>query len=205
MAKSADAFRTISEVSEWLDTPAHVLRFWESRFSQVKPVKRAGGRRYYRPADMQLLGGIRRLLHDDGITIKGVQKILREKGVKYVCGLSHDLPAEGAEVDSDSAIAVKATPIDDILTEGAETVPMEKAAPDTAKTPVADTPDEDADLSDRVADAARHIRFGLGKAMPEDDEDDADSAPDQDIARIHALYHRLKGLRDRMYGEMMQS
>lgn len=88
MAKSKDAFRTISEVSEWLDTPAHVLRFWESKFSQVKPVKRAGGRRYYRPADMMLLAGLKKLLHEDGLTIKGAQKILREKGVKHVAALS---------------------------------------------------------------------------------------------------------------------
>ncbi|WP_226803967.1 MerR family transcriptional regulator [Amylibacter sp. SFDW26] len=88
MAKSADAFRTISEVAEWLDTPAHVLRFWESRFTQIKPVKRAGGRRYYRPADMLLLGGIKKMLHDDGITIKGAQKILREDGIKHVQSLS---------------------------------------------------------------------------------------------------------------------
>jgi DNA-binding transcriptional MerR regulator len=88
MAKSRDAFRTISEVAEWLDTPAHVLRFWESKFTQVKPVKRAGGRRYYRPADMELLGGIKKLLHDDGMTIKGVQKVLREQGVRHVSSLS---------------------------------------------------------------------------------------------------------------------
>ena len=87
-AKSRDAFRTISEVADWLDVPAHVLRFWESKFTQVKPVKRAGGRRYYRPADMDLLGGIRKLLHDDGMTIRGVQKILREKGVRHVSDLS---------------------------------------------------------------------------------------------------------------------
>ena len=91
MAKSADAFRTISEVSDWLDTPAHVLRFWESKFSQVKPVKRAGGRRYYRPSDMELLGGIKRLLHEDGMTIKGVQKLLREKGIGHVSALSQPL------------------------------------------------------------------------------------------------------------------
>ena len=71
MSKSPDAFRTISEVADWLDVQAHVLRFWESKFTQVKPVKRAGGRRYYRPADMQLLGGIRKLLHDDGIVDQG--------------------------------------------------------------------------------------------------------------------------------------
>ena len=84
MGKSADAFKTISEVSDLLATPTHVLRFWESKFTQVKPVKRAGGRRYYRPNDVALLGGIRQLLHDDGMTIRGVQKLLRENGVRHV-------------------------------------------------------------------------------------------------------------------------
>ncbi len=98
MEKSAEAFRTISEVSEILETPAHVLRFWESRFSQVRPVKRAGGRRYYRPNDLALLGGIKRLLHEDGLTIRGVQKILKEQGVRHVAGLSKvDLTQPGAE------------------------------------------------------------------------------------------------------------
>lgn len=98
MEKSAEAFRTISEVADLLDTPAHVLRFWESRFSQVRPVKRAGGRRYYRPADLALLGGIRKLLHDDGMTIRGVQKILREKGVRHVASLgSVGVPGAPAE------------------------------------------------------------------------------------------------------------
>jgi DNA-binding transcriptional MerR regulator len=87
MEKSAEAFRTISEVADFLETPAHVLRFWESRFPQIRPVKRAGGRRYYRPADVALLSGIRRLLHDEGMTIRGVQKILREQGVRHVAGL----------------------------------------------------------------------------------------------------------------------
>ncbi len=90
MDKSADAFRTISEVADHLDTPAHVLRFWESRFPQIRPVKRAGGRRYYRPADISLLTGIKRLLHEDGMTIRGVQKILREQGVRHVSGLPAD-------------------------------------------------------------------------------------------------------------------
>ena len=106
MEKSAEAFRTISEVSELLQTPAHVLRFWESRFSQVKPVKRAGGRRYYRPADLALLGGIKRLLHDDGMTIRGVQKVLREQGVRHVAALSPvDLEGE-AEADQAAPMAV---------------------------------------------------------------------------------------------------
>ena len=88
MDKSPDAFRTISEVADALDTPAHVLRFWETRFPQIKPVKRAGGRRYYRPSDVALLTGIKRLLHDDGLTIRGVQKILREQGIRHVAGLA---------------------------------------------------------------------------------------------------------------------
>ncbi len=97
--KSPEAFRTISEVSDWLGTPAHVLRFWESRFREIKPVKRAGGRRYYRPADMELLGGIKKLLHEDGMTIRGVQKLLREQGVRRVADLSPPLIPEGAAPD----------------------------------------------------------------------------------------------------------
>ncbi|MGC9954910.1 MAG: MerR family transcriptional regulator [Rhizomicrobium sp.] len=82
--KSPEAFRTISEVAGDLDVPQHVLRFWESRFAQVRPIKRAGGRRYYRPEDVDLLRGIRALLYSEGYTIKGVQKLLRERGLRYV-------------------------------------------------------------------------------------------------------------------------
>lgn len=99
MDKSPDAFRTISEVADFLETPAHVLRFWESRFPQIKPVKRAGGRRYYRPADVALLAGIRQLLHQDGMTIRGVQKILRDQGVRHVIALSD--PDFGPAMDLD--------------------------------------------------------------------------------------------------------
>ncbi|HWI29107.1 MAG TPA: MerR family transcriptional regulator [Stellaceae bacterium] len=81
-AKSAEAFRTISEVAQELEVPQHVLRFWESRFPQVKPLKRAGGRRYYRPDDVVLLRRIRQCLYDQGYTIKGVQKLLREGALK---------------------------------------------------------------------------------------------------------------------------
>jgi DNA-binding transcriptional MerR regulator len=82
--KSPDAFRTISEVAAELEVPQHVLRFWESRFNQIKPVKRAGGRRYYRPDDVDLLRGIQALLYVDGLTIRGVQKILKERGSRHV-------------------------------------------------------------------------------------------------------------------------
>lgn len=84
MEKAPDAFRTISEVADELDIPQHVLRFWESRFPQIKPMKRAGGRRYYRPDDVDLLRGIRHLLYGEGYTIRGVQRILREQGGKFV-------------------------------------------------------------------------------------------------------------------------
>lgn len=84
MDKAPDAFRTISEVAQELDIPQHVLRFWETRFSQIKPMKRSGGRRYYRPDDVDLLKGIRRLLYGEGYTIRGVQRILKEHGIKSV-------------------------------------------------------------------------------------------------------------------------
>lgn len=115
MSKSRDAFRTISEVADWLDTPAHVLRFWESKFPQIKPVKRAGGRRYYRPEDMALLGGIKTLLHEDGLTIKGAQKVLRDRGVRHVSALGPS-PLDGEDGDI--------API-----EGEASDPVEKAAP----------------------------------------------------------------------------
>ncbi len=84
MAKSAEAFRTISEVADELNVQKHVLRFWETRFPQLRPMKRGGGRRYYRPEDLRLLRGIQHLLHDQGYQIKGVQRILRTQGVEHV-------------------------------------------------------------------------------------------------------------------------
>ncbi|TKT81432.1 MerR family transcriptional regulator [Aquamicrobium sp. LC103] len=94
MDKSPDAFRTISEVAESLDLPQHVLRFWETRFNQIKPMKRGGGRRYYRPQDVELIKGIRHMLYDQGYTIKGVQKLLRENGNQFLVAIgSGDLAA----------------------------------------------------------------------------------------------------------------
>jgi DNA-binding transcriptional MerR regulator len=136
MPKSRDAFRTISEVAEWLDTQPHVLRFWESKFSQVRPVKRAGGRRYYRPADMQLLGGIKKLLHDDGMTIKGVQKLLREKGIKEISALSKSVDSEEAEAAAIEATIARELPE---AIEKPEVDPLEAQISDI----VAQTPSED--------------------------------------------------------------
>ncbi|RWX75798.1 MerR family transcriptional regulator [Neorhizobium lilium] len=88
MDKSPDAFRTISEVADDLNLPQHVLRFWETRFQQIRPMKRGGGRRYYRPEDVDLLKGIRHLLYDHGYTIKGVQKLLKTNGNKFVSAIA---------------------------------------------------------------------------------------------------------------------
>jgi len=94
MEKKEDAFRTISEAAEELDLPPHVLRFWETRFPQVKPLKRGGGRRYYRPADIELLQAIRTFLYDQGYTIKGVQRLLQEKGARGSLQALKAIPSE---------------------------------------------------------------------------------------------------------------
>ena len=107
--KAPDAFRTISEVADDLDVPQHVLRFWETRFAQIKPMKRCGGRRYYRPEDVDLLRGIRHLLYGQGYTIRGVQRILREQGIKTVQNwqtgaISPMVPAEDDEPDHEEML-----------------------------------------------------------------------------------------------------
>jgi len=124
MTKSADAFRTISEVAEWLDTETHVLRFWESKFSQIKPVKRAGGRRYYRPKDMLIIGGIKKLLHEDGLTIKGTQRIIKDKGLSYVSNLSKPLETDEIMIEENSQIKAKAISEPEI-----KSIKIEKEAP----------------------------------------------------------------------------
>ncbi len=103
--KSPDAFRTISEVAAELDLPQHVLRFWETRFTQIKPLKRGGGRRYYRPDDVDLLAGIRKLLYGEGYTIKGVQRLLKENGIHWVMdvgrGIESGAPGTSQQDDDD--------------------------------------------------------------------------------------------------------
>lgn len=97
MAKAADAFRTISEVADDLDVPKHVLRFWEGKFPQLRPMKRGGGRRFYRPEDVDLLKGIRHLLYEQGYTIKGVQKVIRDNGLDWVKSTAEKKPQPVAE------------------------------------------------------------------------------------------------------------
>ncbi len=168
MEKSPEAFRTISEVADWLGVPTHVLRFWESRFTQIKPVKRAGGRRYYRPTDMALIGGIKRLLHDDGMTIRGAQKLLREKGVKHVASLSQ--PLDGSDVvaapDVIESTAVEVTgPQEEVSQPAPLENPEPQPEPETAETAPADT--------DEAFAAAPSDQPG------EDDTVEPDAAPDE--------------------------
>ncbi|MCT6839524.1 MAG: MerR family transcriptional regulator, partial [Bifidobacteriales bacterium] len=107
MDKSPDAFRTISEVAEDLDLPQHVLRFWETRFTHIKPMKRGGGRRYYRPLDVDLLKGIRHLLYDQGYTIKGVQRLLRENGAQFIIALGSGDTAAAEAISQQKQAAVR--------------------------------------------------------------------------------------------------
>jgi DNA-binding transcriptional MerR regulator len=108
--KSSQAFRTIAEASEELDVPAHVLRFWEGKFTQIKPLKRAGGRRHYRPDDMALLRGIRALLQEDGYQLKGVQKVLRDQGIAWVRNRGL-VDGPHADVGDDNDLPSIATPL----------------------------------------------------------------------------------------------
>ncbi|MBN9311178.1 MAG: MerR family transcriptional regulator [Devosia sp.] len=165
MDKSPDAFRTISEAAEELDLPQHVLRFWETRFSTIKPLKRGGGRRYYRPEDVLLLKGIRHLLYDQGFTIKGVQRILKDQGIRYVVGIGEGRPVESLptagdaadEVDFVSETAVMPEPV----SEAADAVEGHAAAPRGLKLPSFRPAPKPAGLSaadrDKLSDVLREL------------------------------------------------
>jgi resuscitation-promoting factor RpfA len=185
MNKSPDAFRTISEVADVLETPAHVLRFWESRFPQIRPVKRAGGRRYYRPADVALLTGIKRLLHDEGMTIRGVQKILREQGVRFVSGVSDD--SSESEDDaaliaalSDYAGAPEAMPtLPPAEAETAQIIALQSALREPLDPEYSDEYPAD-DLADDLADDPADDLW-QGDAPPMGHEPEAEDAPAPDV------------------------
>jgi len=170
MKKAPEAFRTISEVSDILDTPAHVLRFWESKFYQIRPVKRAGGRRYYRPDDLALLAGIRMLLQDQGMTIRGVQKVLQDQGVRHVASLAPDPSVEAAFED------------------GVYTETHAAVAPD-------EEPEGDGSLAPPVPAPPSHqedARLGAPASMPEEADGATEeaanvAAPDEPPAAGHSL------------------
>ena len=202
MAKSPDAFRTISEVAEWLDTPAHVLRFWESRFTQVKPVKRAGGRRYYRPNDMLLLGGIKKLLHDDGMTIKGVQKMLRTDGVKAVAALSRPIDAEdqGETIDLKPVTEPQSDPVEQVVQASEPpaapppTEPTSSPAP-SSPAPVTDDLFAAADSAHPVDEQPADLLPDIAARLRKVDGKQIDSAKQ---AQLSAIYSRLSALHERM-------
>ena len=127
--KSPEAFRTISEVATELDVPQHVLRFWEGRFTQIKPVKRAGGRRYYRPEDVDLLRGIRALLYREGFTIKGVQKILKERGHRHVIelGRGETLPIIPTAPVRPKPVSIERVMDEDLFARPSNVIPLERA------------------------------------------------------------------------------
>ncbi|WP_386681566.1 MerR family transcriptional regulator [Loktanella sp. R86503] len=193
MAKAPDAFRTISEVAESLDTPAHVLRFWESKFTQVKPVKRAGGRRYYRPDDVALLGGIKVLLHDQGLTIKGAQKVLRDSGLKAVMSMadtdqtfdsSSDLADGGDIID----LVANSVPADETVP---EIEPRSQSLPEPqpiATPPATDEPDHDAPAQQDVAleSIAQPNIVSLQTAIPPHTMPAAASRPLPDLPPVPA-------------------
>ena len=125
MAKSADAFRTISEAAEEVGAPQHVLRFWETKFSFVTPVKRAGGRRFYRPQDIAVLKGVRRLLHEDGLTIRGVQRLHKEQGLKTLVGADMAGLIEARDAESPAEPLISRAPALSGVTERLNVVLMD--------------------------------------------------------------------------------
>ncbi len=221
MDKSPDAFRTISEVAEWLNTPAHVFRFWESRFSQIKPIKRAGGRRYYRPTDMLLLGGIKKLLHDGGMTIKGVQKILREKGVKHVQSLSQPVSLQ-VSIKLKSKVATKTKPakVEESKTQtsspettpNVEDLPLSVDQPKVSikpKQPMSDTVAASSEVNDESIEADDPEMFDLPLVASDDEAaitviefpQSLKTVSDislKDMEDIEALYYSLKMVRNNM-------
>jgi DNA-binding transcriptional MerR regulator len=128
--KAPDAFRTISEVAQDLDLPQHVLRFWETRFAQIKPMKRGGGRRYYRPEDVDLLRGIRLLLYAEGFTIRGVQRLLKENGTGFVVGVGQSGSVQGVKAQTPTVADEDDEPGFSTEEEGfAEVTPAAETAP----------------------------------------------------------------------------
>ncbi|MDG1457912.1 MAG: MerR family transcriptional regulator [Pseudoprimorskyibacter sp.] len=192
MSKSADAFRTISEVAEWLETPTHVLRFWEGKFPQVKPTKRAGGRRYYRPSDMALLGGIKTLLREEGLTIKGVQKVLREKGIKHVAALSQPIDTYDASVPETEENRSEQTITQQtgtILPNDPAHLPMEEPPrePQTQQTnPAQDPISEETDTPQNMESSS----------LAEDKTDDPGAAKDAAWPSSNSIHRDLSAIED---------
>ena len=195
--KSAEAFRTISEVAIDLDVPQHVLRFWESRFTQIKPVKRAGGRRFYRPEDIDLLKGIRALLYTDGLTIKGVQKVLKEKGLRHVAEIGRGGRPQ-VEPRVETRVVEKI-----VYVEKPAAAPAKKARPDHLR-PVTqapsmslfDFPESDAEPRNEV----RALVAEVAREMEVEPVAEAAAGPVVEDVRAAVERERLSGLLDELDG-----
>ncbi len=182
MDKAPDAFRTISEVADDLDIPQHVLRFWETRFTQIKPMKRSGGRRYYRPDDVDLLRGIRRLLYGEGYTIRGVQRILKEHGIGSVQRLA-DASAVASFGAIEEVIGLSILEQDDDLSPGIDIDDEERA-------------EADEDRGSRRAGRGRIRHAAAFDELEEEGDDDlipgvADLPPLFDVARLKSVLQDL--------------
>lgn len=175
MKKAPDAFRTISEVAEILETPAHVLRFWESKFYQIRPVKRAGGRRYYRPDDVALINGIRGLLQEQGMTIRGVQRVLQEQGVRHVAALGGPLPL----IDPDEVIDATEGDCVDLAAPGDAGMAGRPASPGAASSGT----DQDGIRSTTILNAAADDRLEDAVEVAQDvaADPDPEDAPATDV------------------------
>jgi DNA-binding transcriptional MerR regulator len=192
--KAPDAFRTISEVADELDIPQHVLRFWETRFAQIKPMKRSGGRRYYRPDDVDLLKGIRRLLYGEGYTIRGVQRILKEHGIKSVQGIA------------DQTAAVSFGAVEDAV---GLSIGLSMQEPEDGEAAGVDLDDEEGGIDYRFVDPDEDsilASYGKGRTAPAAQPPAARAAPIQaappapkvaaaDRERLERVLHDLTAVR----------
>jgi DNA-binding transcriptional MerR regulator len=195
--KAPDAFRTISEVADELDLPQHVLRFWESRFREIKPMKRGGGRRYYRPDDVDLLRGIRHLLYGEGYTIRGVQRILREQGSNFVETVWRDgapQPPHGAREDEFAEEEIAAQPAE----------PKQGFLGRLIGRDLADKQDDVPERPEPPMQSAPELRIDPGeRALPTSEEVELPPEPTMaarpataalardDLRKLHAALHEL--------------
>jgi DNA-binding transcriptional MerR regulator len=195
--KAPDAFRTISEVADELDLPQHVLRFWESRFREIKPMKRGGGRRYYRPDDVDLLRGIRHLLYGEGYTIRGVQRILREQGSKFVQMVWTEGAQQPPHGATDDDYADDAAPRENLIEEkrgllgrliGRDLSDHEDDAAERADPPLQSAPVPRVDPTDRATPLRDPV---VETALKVKVSTTAGALRRDDLGRLHGALHEL--------------
>jgi DNA-binding transcriptional MerR regulator len=203
--KAPDAFRTISEVADDLDVPQHVLRFWETRFREIKPMKRGGGRRYYRPGDVDLLRGIRHLLYGEGYTIRGVQRILREQGSKFVEAVWREGAPQPPHGATDPVYDDDAESVEPIVEEkrgllgrlmGRDLSDNEDDVPERIDPPLESAPMPRIDPADRIAPPQRDIAqppaapSAAATALPPPAVSASPLGRDE-LRKLHATLHEL--------------